>query len=110
MEPRAVTVETQKLYNDIADVIDFQNHKYDQGTWAKNVDYWLDDSGTKYEGESLGTLSEVVQHQSCNTSGCIAGWATLFSGYHPTVILHQCSQYHFQLFVLVHPFLLLHQV
>lgn len=92
MEPRAVTVETQKLYNDIADVIDFQNHKYDQGTWAKNVDYWLDDSGTKYEGNSLGTLSEVVQHQSCNTSGCIAGWATLFSGYHPTVMFHEVDE------------------
>ncbi len=90
-EPRAVTLETQKLYNDIADVLDFDSHKYDQGTWANAVEYWMDSDGSKYTSGYTGDMEKVIEHQSCNTSGCIAGWACLLSGYNPTVIVEEVT-------------------
>lgn len=99
MDPRAFTLETQKLYNGIADVLDYENSKYDQGTWANTVEYWMDVDGNKYVKGGMGAdpnytgeMEPVIEHQSCNTSGCIAGWACLLHGYHPTVIVEEVDE------------------
>jgi len=98
MQERAVTLTQQKLYSDIADTLDFQAEKYDQGVWGQNVEYWIDDSGDKYQGNDIGSLSLMDEHLSCNTQACVAGWACLLSGYHPTIMVNEIdkSHYHFK--------------
>ena len=96
MQERAVTFVQQKLYHDIADTLDFQAEKYDQGVWGNNVDYWIDENGDKWYGDEHQTLTLVTEHQSCNTQACVAGWACLLSGYHPTIMVNDIDRsYHF---------------
>lgn len=92
MKARAVTLVQQKLYDGIADTLDFQEAKYDQGVWGTNVDYWLDDDGDKWEGRKSQKLELVANHKSCNTSACVAGWACLLSGYHPTIMINEIDR------------------
>lgn len=97
MQERAVTMVQQKLYNEIADTLDFQAEKYDQGVWGNNVDYWIDSDGEKWQGSEHQTLTPMTEHLSCNTQACVAGWACLLSGYHPTIMVNDIDKsYHFQ--------------
>ena len=93
-EPRS----SQDLFNKIADIIDFEPHKYNQGVWGN--------AGTKYIGHDTAyiewdTMSwerdelyiepkdlkeETRVDDACGTQACVAGWACLLSGFHPTMV------------------------
>ena len=93
-EPR----KSQDLFNKIADVIDFTPEKYNQGVWGH--------AGTKYLGhdpsyiewdnmswehDSLDVKSSDLKEDTrvddaCGTQACVAGWACLLSGMHPTMV------------------------
>ena len=93
-EPRT----SQDLFNKIADIIDFTPHKYNQGVWGN--------AGTKYVGvdpsyiewdnvswerdeiyvEPQDLKEETRVDDACGTQACVAGWACLLSGYHPTMV------------------------
>ena len=94
-EPRT----SQDLFNKVADVIDFTPEKYNQGVWGH--------AGTKYIGREDPTYIEwddvTWEHDSldvklsdlkedtriddaCGTAACVAGWACLLSGMHPTMV------------------------
>ena len=93
-EPRT----SQDLFNKVADIIDFSPHKYNQGVWGN--------AGTKYvandpayvmwddvtmESDNINVepkdlLEENRVDDACGTQACVAGWACLLSGYHPTMV------------------------
>ena len=93
-EPR----KSQDLFNKIADIIDFEPHKYNQGVWGN--------AGTKYIGvdpsyiewdnmswerdeihiEPQDLKEETRVDDACGTQACVAGWACLLSNYHPTMV------------------------
>jgi len=94
-EPRT----SQDLFNKVADIIDFQPHKYNQGVWGH--------AGTKYIGREDPTYimwddvtferdelyvepqdlkEETRVDDACGTAACVAGWACLLSNYHPTMV------------------------
>ena len=83
MAKPASTVEQRNsdLFFEIADVLDFYPHLYDQQTWG----------GFDSHGESI-RLPWCEEHdlmligvKGCNTTACLAGWAAALSGWHPTV-------------------------
>ena len=93
-EPRT----SQDLFNKVADIIDFTPEKYNQGVWGN--------AGTKYIGadpayiewdsmsferdelhiEPQDLKEETRVDDACGTQACVAGWACLLSGYHPTMV------------------------
>ena len=93
-EPRT----SQDLFNKVADIIDFTPEKYNQGVWGN--------AGTKYIGidpayvewddisfdhDQLDVaekdLNEATRvDDACGTQACVAGWACLLSGMHPTMV------------------------
>ena len=93
-EPRT----SQDLFNKIADIIDFQPHKYNQGVWGHagtkyigvDPDYVMWDDSS-YEHDELYVdekdLNEATRvDDACGTQACVAGWACLLSGFHPTMV------------------------
>ena len=94
-EPRT----SQDLFNKVADIIDFQPHKYNQGVWGKagtqyiGIQYasyimWDD---TSYEHDDITVDENELKEETrvddaCGTQACVAGWACLLSGYHPIMI------------------------
>lgn len=93
MLERAVTVEQKRLYNEIADTLDFKDNLYDQTHWGQNINYWVDFDGDKWEGSRHRPLQPVVEHKSCNTTACVAGWACLLSNYHPTIMTREIEDH-----------------
>ena len=77
------TVEQRNsdLFFEIADVLDFYPHLYNQQTWG----------GFDSHGETV-QLPSGEEHdlillgvEGCSTTACLAGWAAALSGWHPTV-------------------------
>ena len=83
MAKPASTVEQRNsdLFFEIADVLDFYPHLYNQQTWG----------GFDSHGESIQLPSGeehdlmLIGVKGCNTTACLAGWAAALSGWHPTV-------------------------
>ena len=77
------TVEQRNsdLFFEIADVLDFYPHLYDQQTWG----------GFDSHGESIQLPSGeehdlmLIGVKGCSTTACLAGWAAALSGWHPTI-------------------------
>ena len=77
------TVEQRNsdLFFEIADVLDFYPHLYNQQTWG----------GFDSHGETVQLPSDeehdliLVGVEGCSTTACLAGWAAALSGWHPTV-------------------------
>jgi hypothetical protein len=77
------TVEQRNsdLFFEIADVLDFYPHLYDQQTWGR-----FDSHGEPVHlpsGEEQDLM--LVGVKGCSTTTCLAGWAAALSGWHPTV-------------------------
>ena len=77
------TVEQRNsdLFFEIADVLDFYPHLYDQQTWGG-----FDSHGESVQlpsGEERDVM--LVGVKGCSTTTCLAGWAAALSGWHPTV-------------------------
>ena len=93
-EPRT----SQDLFNKVADIIDFQPHKYNQGVWGNAGTQYIgldpsyimwDDVTMDHDSIHIGLddLKEVNRvDDACGTQACVAGWACLLSGYHPTMV------------------------
>ena len=93
-EPRT----SQDLFNKVADIIAFTPEKYNQGVWGQ--------AGTKYIGidptyiewddvtwehENIDVKESDLKEETrvddaCGTAACVAGWACLLSGMHPTMV------------------------
>jgi hypothetical protein len=90
--------ESQDLFNQIADVLDFEPELFNQEQWGTQLtlEKFRDSNGVEddvshvyrdygdtgveiVEGDPASKLSE------CGTSCCVAGWAVLHEGWHPTV-------------------------
>ena len=76
------TVEERNsdLFFEIADVLDFYPHLYDQQTWGG-----FDSPGDPVHlpsGEEQDLM--LVGVKGCSTTACLAGWAAALSGWHPT--------------------------
>ena len=94
MEPRT----SQDLFNKVADIIDFSPHKYNQGVWGnagtKYIGHdpsYIEWDNMSYEREELSVgdldLKEDTRvDDACGTQACVAGWACLLSGFHPTMV------------------------
>ncbi|MBT4037892.1 MAG: hypothetical protein HOE63_07745, partial [Actinobacteria bacterium] len=66
---------------EIADVLDFYPHLYNQQTWGG-----FDSHGETVQlpsGEEHDLI--LVGVEGCSTTACLAGWAAALSGWHPTV-------------------------
>ncbi len=79
----ASTVEQRNsdLFFEIADVLDFYPHLYNQQTWGG-----FDSHGESVQlpsGEERDVM--LVGVKGCSTTACLAGWAAALSGWHPTV-------------------------
>jgi hypothetical protein len=77
------TVEQRNsdLFFEIADVLDFYPHLYNQQTWGG-----FDSHGETVQlpsGEEYDLI--LVGVEGCSTTACLAGWAAALSGWHPTV-------------------------
>ena len=77
------TVEQRNsdLFFEIADVLDFYPHLYNQQTWGG-----FDSHGETVQlpsGEEHDLI--LVGVEGCSTIACLAGWAAALSGWHPTV-------------------------
>ena len=93
-EPR----KSQDLFGKIADVIDFTPHKYNQGVWGNAGTKYIGHDPTyiewddmSWEHDSLDVKSSDLKEDTrvddaCGTQACVAGWACLLSGLHPTVV------------------------
>ena len=77
------TVEQRNsdLFFEIADVLDFYPHLYNQQTWGG-----FDSHGEPIQ-HGAGAERDVmlVGVKGCSTTACLAGWAAALSGWHPTV-------------------------
>ena len=83
VEQRTSTVEQRNsdLFFEIADVLDFYPHLYNQQTWGG-----FDSHGESVQlpsGEERDVM--LVGVKGCSTTACLAGWAAALSGWHPTV-------------------------
>ena len=77
------TVEQRNsdLFFEIADVLDFYPHLYDQQTWGGCDSRGETDQQPSGEDHDL----MLVGVKGCSTTACLAGWAAALSGWHPTV-------------------------
>jgi len=89
--------ESHELFNKIADIIDFQPMKYNQSTWGESATRFEDGDGLiawdnfNIDGEYIergvdDLKEENRKDDACGTAACVAGWACLLSGYHPTLV------------------------
>ena len=72
----------KKLFNKIADVIEFEQGVYDQTLWGGHI--WRTCDNTVEDVEHTKML---VSEQACGTSHCIAGHAAVLSGWTPKVLV-----------------------
>ena len=79
----ASTVEQRNsdLFFEIADVLDFYPHLYDQQTWGGFDSRGETDQQPSGEDHDL----MLVGVKGCSTTVCLAGWAAALSGWHPTI-------------------------
>jgi hypothetical protein len=69
------------LFFEIADVLDFYPHLYDQQTWGGFDSRGETDQQPSGEEHDL----MLVGVKGCSTTVCLAGWAAALSGWHPTI-------------------------
>ena len=81
----ASTVEERNtdLFFEIADVIDFYPHLYNQRTYGEFLLPDGTDPPTSL-GSSVVPDLRLVEVRGCATTACLAGWAAALSGWHPT--------------------------
>ena len=87
--------ESHELFNKIADIIDFEPHKYHQGVWGESATQFIgeeyviwDPVNQDYDDiyREPSELDEATRvDDACGTAACVAGWACLLSKYHPTI-------------------------
>ncbi len=99
--------ESQDLFNQVADVIDFTPEVFDQTLWGSTLTlemfkdsngveenavhyYHEDEDDIKFTAD-LGDTS--MKSLECGTSCCVAGWVALFNGWHPTITEFNSGQY-----------------
>lgn len=99
-EPRT----SQDLFGKIADIIDFQPEKYNQGVWGQAGTKYIgidptyimwDDTTWEHENIDVGSDSlkeETRVDDACGTAACVAGWACLLSGMHPTMVANEVEE------------------
>ena len=77
------TVEQRNsdLFFEIADVLDFYPHLYNQQTWGGFDSH--EETVQLPSGEEHDLI--LVGVEGCSTTACLAGWAAALSGWHPTV-------------------------
>jgi len=88
-KPEAKPVSTLEernsdLFFEIADVLDFYPHLYNQRTYGE----FLLPDGTGHpmvQGSTVETDLSLVEVRGCATTACVAGWAAALSGWHPTI-------------------------
>ena len=94
-EPRT----SQDLFNKVADIIDFTPEKYNQGVWGnagtkyigREDPTYIEWDNMSWEHDSLDVKSSDLKEDTrvddaCGTQACVAGWACLLSGFHPTMV------------------------
>ncbi len=69
------------LFFEIADVLDFYPHLYDQQTWGGFDSH--EETDQQPSGEEHDLM--LVGVKGYSTSVCLAGWAAALSGWHPTI-------------------------
>jgi len=72
MEPR----KSKILFDKIADQIEHEPGSYDQETWGHGPRHYVKDN------------EFVIDQNACGTAACVAGWACLLSGWHPTIKIY----------------------
>lgn len=105
--------ESQDLFNQIADVLDFEPQLFNQKEWGTQLtlEKYKDTDGVEndvmhvsqdYGDIQIGVLggkeddgwNESLDNLSdCGTSCCIAGWAALVTGWHPTITEFNNGEY-----------------
>ena len=77
------TVEQRNsdLFFEIADVLDFYPHLYNQQTWGGFDSH--EETVQLPSGEEYDLI--LVGVEGCSTTACLAGWAAALSGWYPTV-------------------------
>ena len=98
--------ESQDTFNDIADIIDFHPKVFAQDNWGTGLtlERFRDSNGVEEDvlhvydestddklsfeiGNNIGELSK------CGTACCVAGWAALLEGWHPTITEFNRGEY-----------------
>ena len=97
------TVEQRNsdLFCEIADVLDFYPDLYDQHTMGK---FNLSD-GVTDECSDVGPIFDLslLEERDCSTVTCVAGWASAWSGWHPTIYTHNQNEGAFLTWEIVAP-------
>jgi len=84
----------KELFFEIADIMDFEPHKYNQGTWGSFIPD--EDQAMAFQKKyhvypKSGYLSPGAdddgrwEELECGTAMCVAGWACQLKGYYPSV-------------------------
>jgi hypothetical protein len=93
-EPRT----SQDLFNKVADILDFTPEKYNQGVWGNAaIKYvgidpeYIEWDDVSMDGDELNLTPSDLKEKgrkddACGTQACVAGWACLLSGLHPTLV------------------------
>ena len=100
-------VRNSDLFNEIADILDFKPELYDQETWGDSDGLTLDrDQVIEFHGGEnnvyfVAKSEKSIKVKECDTTACIAGWASLLSGWHPLTRImedpHRPGSYHCEL-------------
>ena len=86
----------KELFFEIADIMDFEPHKYNQGTWgvfAPDADQEMAFQKKHHVFPKNGYLTPGSdddgrwEELECGTAMCVAGWACQLKGYYPSVEL-----------------------
>ena len=84
----------KELFFEIADIMDFEPHKYNQGTWGtfhpdeddkmafQKKHHMVPKEGYLLPGNDDDGRWEELE---CGTTMCVAGWACQLKGYYPSV-------------------------
>mgnify|MGYP001028585975 FL=1 len=84
----------KELFFEIADIMDFEPHKYNQGTWGSFIpdeDQAMAFQKKHHVYPKSGYLSPGADDDGrwealeCGTQMCVAGWACQLKGYYPSV-------------------------
>jgi|TARA_B110001454_G_scaffold219037_1_gene249454 hypothetical protein len=98
--------ESQDLFNQIADVLDFEPQLFNQKEWGTQLtlEKYKDTDGVEndvmhvsqdYGDIQIGVLGNgsLDSLSECGTSCCVAGWAALVTGWHPTITVFNNGEY-----------------
>ena len=96
----------QDLFNNLADILDFQPELYAQDSWGTTLtlERFKDSDGVEEdvlhiyneevnEGGSFAIGGNIKDMSECGTTCCVAGWTVLLNGWHPTVTEFNNGEY-----------------